>query len=81
MAEQTPHYGLRKLSVGLASVLLSTSLYLGLSETASADTVQPDQGTAGTEQNALNSGNHLTAGSVSLSTSSQPVIAAQTKQR
>ncbi|WP_242362357.1 mucin-binding protein [Limosilactobacillus antri] len=78
MAEQTPHYGLRKLSVGLASVLLSTSLYLGLSETASADTVQPDQGTAGTEQNALNSGNHLTAGSVSLSTSSQPVIAAQT---
>mgnify|MGYP005793882865 CR=1 FL=1 len=37
MADQTPHYGLRKLSVGVASVLLSTTLYLGV--TAQADTL------------------------------------------
>ena len=36
-ADQTPHYGLRKLSVGVASVLLSTTLYLGV--TAQADTL------------------------------------------
>lgn len=36
-ADRTPHYGLRKLSVGVASVLLSTTLYLGT--TAQADTV------------------------------------------
>lgn len=28
-AKQTPHYGLRKLSIGVASVLLSTTLYMG----------------------------------------------------
>ena len=36
-ADQTPHYGLRKLSVGVASVLLSTTLYLGA--TAQAEKV------------------------------------------
>lgn len=36
-ADRTPHYGLRKLSVGVASVLLSTTLYLGVN--AQADTV------------------------------------------
>ena len=35
-ADRTPHYGLRKLSVGVASVLLSTTLYLGVN--AQADT-------------------------------------------
>lgn len=36
-AHRVPHYGLRKLSVGVASVLLSTTLYMGMS--AHADTV------------------------------------------
>ena len=36
-AQRVPHYGLRKLSVGVASVLLSTTLYMGV--TAHADTV------------------------------------------
>ena len=35
-ADRVPHYGLRKLSVGVASVLLSTTLYLGVN--AQADT-------------------------------------------
>ena len=35
-AQRVPHYGLRKLSVGVASVLLSTTLYMGMS--AHADT-------------------------------------------
>lgn len=40
LADRTPHYGLRKLSIGVASVLLSTTLYLGTTS-ASADTVTP----------------------------------------
>ena len=36
-AQRVPHYGLRKLSIGVASVLLSTTLYMGA--TAHADTV------------------------------------------
>ena len=35
--KQVPHYGIRKLSVGVASVLLSTTLYMGV--TAHADTL------------------------------------------
>ena len=41
-AEQIPHYGLRRLSIGVASVLLGTSLYLGANSlVASADAVTP----------------------------------------
>ena len=36
VADRVPHYGLRKLSIGVASVLLSTTLYMGV--TAHADT-------------------------------------------
>ena len=36
VADRVPHYGIRKLSVGVASVLLSTTLYMGV--TAHADT-------------------------------------------
>lgn len=39
-AKRVPHYGLRKLSVGVASVLLSTTLFFGVS--AHADTTNPD---------------------------------------
>lgn len=38
-AKKVPHYGLRKLSVGVASVLLSTTLYFGA--TAHADVNVP----------------------------------------
>ena len=37
-AARTPHYGIRKLSVGVASVLISTTLYMGAT-TAKADTL------------------------------------------
>lgn len=37
--KQVPHYGIRKLSIGVASVLLSTTLYMGV--TAHADTTVP----------------------------------------
>ena len=40
-AKPTPHYGLRKLSIGVASVLLSTTLYMGAT-TVYADTVYAD---------------------------------------
>lgn len=39
-AKRVPHYGLRKLSVGVASVLLSTTLFFGVS--AHADTTNTD---------------------------------------
>ncbi|HJA47175.1 MAG TPA: YSIRK-type signal peptide-containing protein [Candidatus Limosilactobacillus excrementigallinarum] len=34
MAKQRPHYGLRKLSFGVASVLLGTTLYFGTNDVA-----------------------------------------------
>lgn len=37
-AARTPHYGIRKLSVGVASVLISTTLYMGATS-AKADTL------------------------------------------
>lgn len=41
-----PHYGLRKLSIGVASVLLSTSFYLGASQMlANADTINANDAT------------------------------------
>ncbi len=51
-ADRTPHYGLRKLSVGVASVLLSTTLYLGVNAQAdtltqsASDSVTPPQAVA-----------------------------------
>lgn len=35
-AQRIPHYGLRKLSIGITSVLLSTTLYFGTTSTAHA---------------------------------------------
>ena len=43
-AKRVPHYGLRKLSVGVASVLLSTTLFFGVS--AHADTTNTDTQTS-----------------------------------
>ena len=42
-AQRRPHYGIRKLSVGVASVLLSTTFYLGMTSVAHADTTNPQQ--------------------------------------
>lgn len=38
-AKQVPHYGLRKLGIGVVSVLLGTSFYLGNAAVSHADTV------------------------------------------
>lgn len=51
-AKQVPHYGLRKLSVGVASVLLSTTLYLG--GTAQADTVTSGSPASSNDQQPTN---------------------------
>ena len=47
-AKRVPHYGLRKLSVGVASVLLGTSFYFGTATTVHAATDKP--AVAGAEQ-------------------------------
>lgn len=54
---QKPHYGLRKLSLGVASVLLSTTLYLGTSNVAHADT-NINHGTDHAATNELTNLNH-----------------------
>ncbi|GAA3631266.1 hypothetical protein GCM10022297_08010 [Lactobacillus hamsteri] len=49
--ERKPHYGIRKLGVGVASVLLSTTLYLGTvsSNHVLADTNDAENENASTE--------------------------------
>ena len=47
-AKRVPHFGLRKLSVGVASVLLSTTLYFGV--TAHAATNVPEGSSSGVSQ-------------------------------
>ena len=52
-ADRTSHYSLRKLSVGVASVLLSTTLWMGANgSVAHADTVQAEP-TTRSQQNTL----------------------------
>ena len=53
-AQRRPHYGIRKLSVGVASVLLSTTFYLGMTSVAHADTANPQQVTDQQAATALN---------------------------
>ena len=43
VADRVPHYGIRKLSVGVASVLLGTTFYFGTGAVVHADTVANDQ--------------------------------------
>ena len=60
-AKQTPHYGLRKLSIGVASVLLSTTFYMGAttvyadsnSESNSYQTLQDEQSATGVSKESL----------------------------
>ncbi|MFR0596763.1 mucin-binding protein, partial [Limosilactobacillus mucosae] len=79
LAKQVPHYGLRRLSVGVASVLLGTSFYLG-GTVAHADTTAEVQPTiANTEENSNDSAGSLTfSTSTSGSSSNDKTIAAPT---
>lgn len=43
-ARRVPHWSLRKLSVGVASVLLGTTFYFGMGNAAHADVVSPNPG-------------------------------------
>lgn len=45
-ARRVPHWSLRKLSVGVASVLLGTTFYFGMGNAAHADVVSPNQAAA-----------------------------------
>ncbi len=73
-AKQMPHYGIRKLSIGVASVLLGTTLFFGVQ--AQADTNTPENNTSvlkmtdeapqsTTEQNKVTTTNQAIAQSVS----------------
>lgn len=66
-ADQTPHYGLRKLSVGVASVLLSTTLYLGA--TAQADTVPAGDESQSPATSAVADSSSSTAGTLTIAQS------------
>ena len=61
-ANRTPHYGIRKFTVGAASVLLSTTLWLGAGAVVHADTVE----SATTEQ--VNTAGQLGATTSSVNT-------------
>ena len=74
-ARRTPHYGLRKLSVGVASVLLSTTLYLGLNTNAQADTTD-GASPSGTDTSDPNAGALSNQDSVTLTSHSSETAAA-----
>ena len=84
-AQRVPHYGLRKLSVGVASVLLSTTLYMGVS--AHADTVvtpgettTPATTTVTTPSPSADKATSETAGSGANATSTDPTSEMPTSQ-
>ncbi|WP_034538252.1 YSIRK-type signal peptide-containing protein, partial [Lactobacillus psittaci] len=58
MMDQKPHYALRKLSVGVASVLLSTTLYMMESGNAQAATTSSNQTNQSLVQNTKNGGDN-----------------------
>ena len=64
-ARRVPHYGLRKLSVGVASVLLSTTLYMGVSAHADTAVTPRETTTTAATVTAPNSGAAGTAGETS----------------
>ena len=69
-AKHVPHFGLRKLSIGVTSVLLSTLVYLGGNMAAQADTKTSTEPTI----NTVNSNNQLIGSRVTLKTNQQPTI-------
>ena len=59
--QQVPHYGIRKLSVGVASVLLGTTFYMGINgNVAHADTVNGQEHETPDSQVANNNSNSTT---------------------
>ena len=63
--QQVPHYGIRKLSVGVASVLLGTTFYMGInSNVAHADTVNSQDRETPDSQVANNNSNSNSDSSV-----------------
>ena len=57
-AQRRPHYGLRKLSVGVASVLLGTTLYFGQADSVHADIVNSNNGGQANEDTKANVNTH-----------------------
>lgn len=80
-AYQVPHYGLRKLSVGVASVLLSTTFFLGHAhaDEVSADNVGTESTLEVTSTSLFNGvSDSQSSGSVGLNQNSDAVEASQT---
>ena len=78
-SDRVPHYGIRKLSVGVASVLLGTTLYLGSGTAAHADTVNAEsQGSKPNEETKASVNTHevdMTSSVETLSNSKSAVSA------
>lgn len=75
---QIPHYGLRKLSVGVVTVLLGTSAYFGLNPTiaSASDNVSSGDGSNGNAQ-VNQGGGQLNGSSVALQSSPATATATQ----
>lgn len=69
-AKRVPHWSLRKLSVGVASVLLGTTLFFGMGTVANADTTA----------NAQNASTEMVGDSLSQNGSSQADSANESTQ-
>ena len=78
-AKQTPHYGLRKLSIGVASVLLSTTLYMGAT-TVYADTVYADNSSESDSHQTLQAERTAKQPATGVSRESLPTTAATTAE-
>lgn len=78
-SDRVPHYGIRKLSVGVASVLLGTTLYLGSGTAAHADTVNAEsQGSKPNEETKASVNTHevdVTSSDATLSNSKSAMSA------
>ena len=74
-AKQTPHYGLRKLSIGVASVLLSTTFYMG------ATTVYADSNSESNSYQTLQTGRTAQRLATGVSKESLPVGSSSNNQQ
>ncbi|WP_278558573.1 mucin-binding protein, partial [Limosilactobacillus vaginalis] len=73
-AKRVPHWSLRKLSIGVASVLLGTTLFFGMGTVANADTTVQNASTETTN----NSATQAEAGQTSASTQTLTTSSANT---
>ena len=83
--QQVPHYGIRKLSVGVASVLLGTTFYMGINgNVAHADTVNgqehetPDSQVANSNSNSNSNSDNTTNSSANTALSDKQAAASST---